>query len=397
MWIQRAISPLLLRLLGQRPVVVVTGARQVGKTSLLKTLLPDHSFASLDLPLDAAQAEEQPRTFLTEHPPPLVIDEVQYAPGVFRHVKVDVDAHRSEVGRFVLTGSQKFLLMKAVSDSLAGRAAVVELEPLSFHEISRALPHATVESVMFRGGFPELWATPTLVAADYYRSYLATYLERDVRSLVNVGSLRDFERFVRACALRSGQLLNKSELARDVGISAPTANEWLSVLVASNQVVLLEPWFSNGTKSMVKSPKLYWSDAGFLTWLLGIRDEDELLRSPLIGAIWETFVCSELRRRQLSLEGGTSLHFWRDRGREVDFVIHRGGRFELMEAKFTADPTRRDATQLEEVASQLGGRVTAQRILCRVETVRHLGAAVAVGPRAAWFDGDASHFLSPES
>ncbi|HEY0882038.1 MAG TPA: ATP-binding protein, partial [Archangium sp.] len=308
MWIQRAISPLLLRLLGQRPVLVVTGARQVGKTSLLKTLLPDHSFASLDLPLDAAQAEEQPKTFLAEHPPPLVIDEVQYAPGVFRHVKIDVDAHRSEVGRFVLTGSQKFLLMKAVSDSLAGRAAVVELEPLSFHEISHARPQATVEAVMFRGGFPELWATPTIIAADYYRSYLATYLERDVRSLVNVGSLRDFERFVRACALRSGQLLNKSELARDVGISAPTANEWLSVLVASNQVVLLEPWFSNGTKSMVKSPKLYWGDAGFLTWLLGIRDEGELLRSPLAGAIWETFVCSELRRRQLSLEGGTSLH-----------------------------------------------------------------------------------------
>lgn len=369
-------------------MVVVTGARQVGKTSLLKTLLPGHSFASLDLPLDAALAEEQPKTFLGQHPPPLVIDEVQHAPGVFRHVKVDVDAHRSETGRFVLTGSHKFLLMKAVSDSLAGRAAVLELEPLSFREIDRALPQTTVESVLVRGGLPELWAAPSLVAADYYRSYLATYLERDVRSLVNVGSLRDFERFIRACALRSGQLLNKAELARDVGISAPTAGEWLGVLAASNQVVLLEPWFSNATKSMVKSPKLYWSDPGFLTWLVGIRDENELLRSPLAGAIWETFVCAELRRRQLALEGGTTLHFWRDRGREVDFVIHRGGRFELMEAKITADPTKRDAAQLEEVSSRLGGRVTAKRILCRAPEPVHLGEVVALGPRAPWFDGD---------
>lgn len=388
MWIPREISPLLTRLVGQRPVVVVTGARQVGKTSLLKALLPGHRFASLDLPLDAALAEEQPKTFLGQHPPPLVIDEVQYAPGVFRHVKVDVDQHRSEPGRFVLTGSQKFLLMKSVSDSLAGRAAVLELEPLSFREIDRAVPGVAVEAALVRGGFPELWAAPSLVAADYYRSYLATYLERDVRSLVNVGSLRDFERFIRACALRSGQLLNKAEIARDVGISSPTAAEWLGVLAASNQVVLLEPWFNNATRSMVKSPKLYWSDPGFLTWLVGIRDEGELLRSPLAGAIWETFVCAELRRRQLALEGGVSLHFWRDRGREVDFVIHRGGRFELMEAKLTADPTRRDAAQLEEVAARLGGPVTAQRILCRAPYPVHLGKTVALGPRAGWFDGD---------
>jgi predicted AAA+ superfamily ATPase len=388
MWIHRDISPLISRLVTQRPVVVVTGARQVGKTTLLKRLLPSHQFASLDLPLEAALAEEQPKSFLAQHPPPLLIDEVQYAPGVFRHVKVDVDAHREQAGRFVLTGSQKFLLMKAVSDSLAGRSAVVELEPLSFREIERAFPGTPVEAVIVRGGFPELWANSSLVPADYYRAYLATYLERDVRALVKVGSLRDFERFVRACALRSGQLLNKSELARDVGVSAPTANEWLGVLVASNQVVLLEPWFSNRTKSMVKSPKLYWSDPGFLTWLLGIRDEAELLRSPLAGAIWETFVCAELRRRQLAVEGGTSLHFWRDRGREVDFVIHRGGRFELMEAKFTADPTRRDATQLAEVAALIGGEVAAQRILCRTAEPVHLGPVVALNPCAPWFDGD---------
>lgn len=388
MWIHRRISALLARQLTQRPVVVLTGARQVGKTSLLRALLPDRRFVSLDLPGDAALAEDQPATFLARHPPPLVIDEVQYAPGVFRHVKVDVDAHRAESGRFVLTGSQKFLLMKEVSDSLAGRAAVLELEPLSWSEIHRALPSYTIEQVLVRGGYPELYARPELVPGEYYRSYLATYLERDVRSLINVSSLRDFERFVRACALRSGQLLNKSELGRDVGISAPTASEWLGVLAASNQVVLLEPWFSNGTKSMVKSPKLYWSDVGFLVWLLGIRDEAELLRSPLVGAIWETFVCAELRRRQLAAEGGASLHFWRDRGREVDFLIHRGGRFELMEAKFTDEPVARDGAQLGEVAAQLSGEVTAQRILCRTKAPRVFGDVTALGPSEPWFDGD---------
>lgn len=389
MWINRAISPLVTRLLAERPVLVLTGARQVGKTSLLRHLLPGYGFATLDLPNDATLAEEQPQTFFANHPPPLVIDEVQYAPGVFRHVKARVDARRKDNGAFVLTGSQKFLLMKRVTDSLAGRAAVLELEPLSWAEIHPACPQVGLTSVLLRGGYPELYDNLSLSAADYYRSYLATYLERDVRALLNVGSLRDFERFVRACALRSSQLLNKSELARDVGISAPTANEWLAVLAASNQVFLLEPWFSSATKSVVKSPKLYWSDPGFLAWLVGIRDEAELLRSPLAGAVWETFVCSELRRRQGALEGGTSLFFWRDRGREVDFVIHRGGRFELMEAKWTDDPTPADARQLHEVARLLGeDKVSARRVLCRSTAPRALPGAVALGPDEPWFDGD---------
>ncbi len=390
MWIQRDISHILERQIASRPVVVLTGARQVGKTSLLRHLYPKWNFVSLDLPAEAELAEEQPETFLARYPRPLMIDEVQYAPKVFRHVKVDVDAHRQDSGRFLLTGSQKFLLMRGVSESLAGRAAVLELEPLSFREIRRALPDLSIEDVLLRGGYPELYANPTLRPDEYYRSYFSTYLERDVRSLHNVGSLRDFERFVRACALRSAQILNKTDLARDVGISAPTANAWLSVLAASNQVVLLEPWFSNGTKSMVKSPKLYWGDVGLLVWLLGIRTRDELLRSPYLEAIWESFVCAELRRRQTALEGGTSLHFWRDRGREVDFLIHRGGRFELMEAKFTAEPTHRDAAQLRDVAERLSGEVIAQRILCRVANTRQLGPAIAVGPNEAWFEGDRS-------
>lgn len=391
MWITRDIHARLQRLAADRPVVVLTGARQAGKTSLLRRQFPQHRFVTLDLPADAALAEDAPAEFFARWPAPVIVDEVQYAPGLFRHLKADVDTHRGDKGRFLLTGSQKLSLLERVSESLAGRAAVLELETLSWREIHRAHPDVHIEDVLLRGGYPELWAERALDAAEYYRSYLATYLERDVRTLVNVGSLRDFERFVRACALRSAQLLNKAELGRDVGVSAPTANAWLSALVASNQVFLLEPWFSNGTRSLVKTPKLYWSDVGMLVWLLGIRSADELARSPYAGAVWETFVFAELRKRRAASGEVGTLAYYRDRDKEADFMIHRGGHFELMDAKWTASPTARDADGLAVVAERLGIRnVTARRLLCRAPASYPAGGATAIGPEGSWFDGDGS-------
>ena len=228
MWIPRDVEARLKRSAKTRPVIVLTGARQTGKTSTFRHLFPDYGFVSLDLPTEAEQAEKEPERFLQRHPPPVIIDEVQYAPGLFRHLKVAVDAHRTRNGQFLLTGSQKFTLMKNVSESLAGRADIVELETLSFAEIRGALPKAELETAIVRGGFPELYANPDIDSVAFYNSYLATYLERDVRALANVGSLRDFERFLRACALRSANLLNKADLARDVGIAPSTANQWLS-------------------------------------------------------------------------------------------------------------------------------------------------------------------------
>ena len=262
MWIPRDIEPRLQRSARTRPVVVLTGARQTGKTSTFRRLFPDHEFVSLDLPTEAEQAEKEPNSFLRRHQPPVIIDEVQYAPGLFRHLKAAVDAHRPRNGQFLLTGSQKFTLMRSVSESLAGRADIAELETLSLAEIRGALPQTELEKPSSAAGFPSCMPTPTSTMSAFYNSYLATYLERDVRSLANVGSLRDFERFLRACALRSANLLNKADLARDVGISPSTANQWLSTLEASGQIVLLEPWFSNRTKSIVKSPKLYLADTG---------------------------------------------------------------------------------------------------------------------------------------
>ncbi len=297
MWISRAVEPRLERSAKTRPVIVLTGARQTGKTSTFLRLFPGHSFVSLDLPTEAEQAEKEPRTFLQRHPPPVIIDEVQYAPGLFRHLKAEVDAKRTRNGQFLLTGSQKFTLMKNVSESLAGRADIVELETLSFAEIRAALPDTGVETAIVRGGFPELYANPDIDLVAFYNSYLATYLERDVRAFSNVGSLRDFKRFLRACALRSANLLNKADLARDVGISPSTANQWLSMLEASGQAVLLEPWFSNRTKSIVKSPKLYLTDTGLLCALLNIRSKEDLRQSPAVGAILESGLRSTPRPR----------------------------------------------------------------------------------------------------
>lgn len=366
MWIERDVQSRLQRSAKTRPVIVLTGARQTGKTSTLLRLFPNHAFVSLDLPTEAEQAEKDPRSFLQRHPAPVIIDEVQYAPGLFRHLKAEVDTHRSRTGQFLLTGSQKFTLMKNVSDSLAGRADIVELETLSFAEIRAAFPPMQVETAIVRGGFPELYANPDIDLIPFYNSYLATYLERDVRALTNVGNLRDFERFVRACALRSANLLNKADLARDVGISPSTSNHWLSMLEASGQIVLLEPWFSNRTKSIGKSPKLYFADTGLLCALLNIRTEAALSQSPAIGAIWETFVFAQLRDRERreGREGG--LFFWRDRTREVDFVIDVGGRLELYEAKWTEVPDAGDTVNLDFVRNVVGKtHVTAGAVLAR--------------------------------
>ncbi len=366
MWIVRDVEARLKRSAKTRPVVVLTGARQTGKTSTLLHLFPGYGYVSLDLPTEAEQAEKEPERFLQRHPPPVIIDEVQYAPKLCRHLKVAVDARRMRNGQFLLTGSQKFSLMKNISESLAGRADIVELETLSFAEIRAALPKTKLEATIVRGGFPELYANPEIDTVPFYNSYLATYLERDLRALANVGSLRDFERFLRACALRSANLLNKADLARDVGIAPSTANQWLSILEASGQVVLLEPWFSNRTKSIVKSPKLYMADTGLLCALLNIRSVEALLQSPAAGAVWETFVFAQLRDRQRRAGCAGSLFFWRDRTREVDFVTDTGGRLELFEAKWTEIPDLGDTVNLDFVRNLIGkSKVAAGGVISR--------------------------------
>ena len=385
MWVDRQIEPLLRQRAQTRPVVVLTGARQTGKTSLMRRLFPEHGFVTLDLPSEAEQAEREPATFLARHPPPVIIDEVQYAPDLFRHLKVAVDRERESAGAFLLTGSQPLGLMQSVSDSLAGRAAVVELEPLSFAEAKTAHPDLTVEQFLVRGGFPELFANREIDAEGFLHSYVATYLERDLRQLLQVARLRDFERFLRAAALRTAQLLNRADLARDAGVAGSTAGAWLSALEASHQVMLLEPWFANRTKGLVKRPKLYLRDAGLAAFLCGVHTADALAASPLAGPLWETLVCSEIRRAQMNRRGDWEFHFWGDRAREADFLLHRAGTFHLADAKWTEHPDRRDAAGLRRIAGELPqGSVRSMSVFCRAPNSYPL--EVASGARAAPLD-----------
>lgn len=394
MWIPRQIESRITSLAATRPVVVITGGRQTGKTSLARRLFPRHAYVSLDLPSAAAQAEHDPSAFLGKHPAPLVIDEVQYAPGLFRHLKRAVDERRREPGRFILTGSQPFTLMRGVSESLAGRAAIVDVEGLTYAEIRSARPRMTIGEMLLRGGFPELHADPSIDTAEFMRSYVATYLERDLRSQLRIGSLRDFERFIRAAALRSAQLLNKAELSRDVAISGSTSGEWLGLLERGGIVTLLEPWFSNRGKSLVKTPKLYFRDTGLAAFLMGIKSADELADSPLVGGLWETFVCGELRQSLARAAPARQLHFWRDRTKEADFLIHAGGRFTIADAKWTEFPTAADAARLLRIRDSLpAGRVARIAIICRTPD-RHPLIADAVPPVEALGQADAAGFAA---
>lgn len=339
------------------PVILLTGARQTGKTTLMKLLFPDMRYVSLDLPSLAEKAEQSPGAFLDEFPPPVIIDEVQYAPGLFRHIKEKVDQQRSQMGQFYLTGSQKFALMRGVGDSLAGRLALLELETLSVSEICAAtgfvLTSDALVEIITRGQFPELWRRRDLPLHDYYAGYMATYLERDVRQILNVTKLRDFERFIRILAARSGQLLNKSEVAKDVGVSVKAIGDWISVLEASNIIVLLEPYFQNISKRIIKSPKVYFADTGLLCYLLGVS-RVSFRESPFLGHIWENFIFSELRKKNQLAANPFNIFYYRDqRAREIDFFLERGGMVTLMESKWTEMPGQGAGRQILQISAEI--------------------------------------------
>jgi uncharacterized protein len=339
MWITRDIYPTVQALTGQRPAVLLTGARQAGKTSLLAKAFPSHAYVSLDLPSVAEAAETDGEAFLRRYPAPAIIDEVQYAPRLFRYLKHAIDQRRDVPGQYLLTGSQKFSLMQGVSESLAGRIAIVELHSLSLMEIERYSGERAdgdrFWQWLFTGGYPELYAR-SLDPARFYSDYVSAYLERDVRQVLNVRNLRDFDRFLRLCAIRTGQLVSMNGIASEIGISPTTARTWLSVLESSNVIVLLEPYYRNLGKRMVKTPKLYFLDTGLACFLAGFRSVRDLQSSSLLGAFFETQVLAQLIRWYANRGERPSVYFYRDhQGNEVDFVVPVGERLRLIEAKLS--------------------------------------------------------------
>ncbi len=367
MWINRKYEKTLLALARQFPSVVITGARQVGKTSLVRRIFTKHAYVSLDLPSVAEQAENSPEAFIGNYPAPLIIDEIQYAPSLLRYLKVKIDMDKKS-GQYILTGSQNFLLMQGVSESLAGRCGVLTMLNLSTEELRKYNPDFDENTYLFKGGWPELYVRTDMDSHFWYVSYLSTYLERDVRNILNVGSLRDFDRFLRAAALRTGQLLSYSELARDIGIAPNTAKQWISVLEASGQIMLLEPYHRNMGKRLVKTPKLYFCDTGLAIFLMGFESWAAAGRSPLAGAIWETHVVMQVRKHFLASGRVLPIWFYRTAyGNEVDLLIERGGRFIAVEVKLTEKPNRADLKGIQALQKNYGeDSLIAGLIACRV-------------------------------
>ena len=331
--IPRTATPTLERLAKGFPVIVISGPRQSGKTTLAKSVFSHKTYVSLENPDERAFAQEDPKRFLQRFSDGAVLDEVQRCPELLSWLQGLVD-ERGIMGDFVLTGSAQFDLMAGVTQSLAGRAARVELLPLSATELATTQQApADLNTALFQGGYPALYDRK-LTPQDWFANYIATYLERDVRQLITVRDLSQFQTFVKMCAARSGQLLNLASLGADCGVSSVTAKHWLSVLEASYIVTLLQPHHRNFGKRLVKAPKLYFCDVGLAAWLLGIRDVSTLDTHAARGALFETYVVSELTKQRLNAGKPRDLYFWRDSaGNEVDVLIESAQGLQAIEIK----------------------------------------------------------------
>ncbi|MCX6132142.1 MAG: ATP-binding protein [Proteobacteria bacterium] len=342
MWIKRSIEDILEAISLETPCILVTGMRQTGKTSLLEHFRPDAKFISLDLPRNAEEAENSGEQLLDRLGEPLIIDEVQYAPKLFRILKSTIDRERHRKGRFFLTGSQRFELMREVSDSLAGRVTIIDLPSLSAAEIERfhgqEIDTNGLLDLMWRGGFPELYSNKRN-PERFFSSYIASYIERDVRQLISVRHEREFDRFLRLCALRAGQLTSLNPIAAELGISASTAKSWFDTLIATHIINLVEPFHTNLSKRLIKTPKFYFTDTGLQCALAGIRSKEELQSSALLGPIFEAHCHGQILRSFQNRAIRPRIAFFRDHfGHEVDFVVEYGNNTHLIECKWSESP-----------------------------------------------------------
>lgn len=334
--IERDIAGRLLFLIEKFPIVTLTGPRQSGKSTLLKNILTDYHYVSLEDPDLMAFARDDPRSFIRTYADKTIIDEVQRVPALFSYLQTHTDLAGRE-GMYCLAGSHNFLLMESISQSLAGRTAILKLLPFSHSEMCNAkiLPKTTDEEI-FYGSYPRIF-DKSIAPTDYYPPYIQTYLERDVRTLKNIGNMTDFLRFTQLCAGRIGQLLNLSSLANDCGISVSTASAWLSILETSYICYTLRPDHRNYTKRLIKTPKLYFYDTGLACALLGIRSAMQVNTHYLRGALFENLVINEFVKTSLHRGQEPILSFWRDKtGLEIDLMRYCGEETEVYEIKSSA-------------------------------------------------------------
>lgn len=336
-------------------VLLVTGPRQTGKTTLLKSLKPENmNYVTLDDQVLRNQAQNDPKLFLEEHPAPLFIDEAQYAPNLFSYIKINVD-NSNKKGQYWITGSQQFNLMEKASESLAGRVGIVNLNSFTYSEIVRnekkelfdpeklreapKIEANVLFKIIFKGGMPEFYDNPEIDRNLYFQSYIDTYINRDVRQLIEVGKIEEFKKFMVSIASRVGEQLNYSDLSKDCGVSVPTVTAWLSVLVSSGIVYLLEPYMSSQLKRMTHIPKIYFMDTGLAAYLAGWETERDLQLSSNSGHYLENFVISEIIKSYNARGIKPNLSYYRDKEKhEIDLVIYKNNKLYPFEIKKTASP-----------------------------------------------------------
>lgn len=402
-YIPRSLEPVITKALTEFPVVVLMGPRQSGKTTLLQHLFgSERPLISLEPPDVRAAAVADPRAFLDLYRPPVIYDEIQYAPDLLPYIKEQVDARRDQPGQFILTGSQNLLLMQQVTESLAGRAAVLKLLPLTLREVAgepdrplpweterpplaeQALSYGEVWEQILRGFYPELVKNPSRDARLWQASYVQTYLERDVRNLRAIGDLTLFQNFLRSLASRAAGLLNLSDLARDVGIAVNTARDWLAVLEASFQVFLLRPYFVHLGKRLVKAPKVYFTDTGLLCYLVGLREAEHAAAGPMAGALMENLVVAELYKTYLHRGEEPAIYFWRTAaGSEVDVIVEHQTRLIPLEIKTSATPRPDMAREIVAFQRDFGDRAAGGYVVHPGRTVLPLGGGTLAWPLAA--------------
>lgn len=329
------------------PVLILTGPRRAGKTTLLRRCFPRAAYHLLEEADVIAKIRDDPRSFVEGLRLPVILDEIQNVPELLNYIRTQVDLSGRKKTEWLLTGSQEPALMKGVTESMAGRAAIFSLLPLSCEESSNVVP--------LRGGFPEI-VTGQVETDTWFRSYLQTYLERDVRSISSLRDLTTFRTFLALVASRIGQVLNKTDIAAPLGVSVPTVTQWLNILEATHQLIVVPPFYENFGKRLVKAPKIYLADSGLAAHLLGIESEKALRRSPFLGALFEGFVATEIVKAQINRGKRKELYYFRDRpGLEVDFLVPTGDRnLALIEAKASRTLWPRDASNMLQLQKKMG-------------------------------------------